>query len=250
MFHATWRLALVGAVLAAAACSKSDRGASRGNEMGDSMGMSSGGNMSSMSGMSDGVEYTVVLKSRWTNDRFPFEYPTAGALTGPHFSGLIGASHSGSYAVFAPGSRPTAGLERLSEEGKHSPLDEEIRSAIAAGSAGVLFESGALRDFGDSLVATVRVDADHPMVSLVAMIAPSPDWFTGVSNVNLMENGSWVSSRTLDLWAYDSGGDDGTTYKAADQDNNPKKPTSQATTRHFAPRGTALPVGVVTITRK
>lgn len=245
MFNATWRFAVVSAaVLAAAACSKGETKTS------DSMGMDSGSSMSSMSGMSEGVEYTVVLRSRWTKDRFPFEYPAAGALTGPHFSGLIGASHNASYAVFATGTRPSAGLERLSEEGKHSPLDEEIRSAVSAGSAGALVESGALRDFGDSLVATVRVDADHPLVSLVAMIAPSPDWFTGVSNVNLMENGAWVSSRTLDLWAYDSGGDDGTTYKAADQDNNPKKPTSRETSRHFAPSGTPLAVGTVTITRK
>ncbi len=248
MINATWRSALLSAVvLAAAACSKGQGSTSRGNAMGDSMSMS---NMSSMSGLSDGVEYTVVLKSRWTNDRFPFEYPAAGALTGPHFSGLIGASHNASYAVFATGTRPSAGLERLSEEGKHSPLDEEIRGAIGAGSAGALFESGALRDFGDSLVATVRVDTDHPLVSLVAMIAPSPDWFTGVSNVNLMENGAWVNSRTLDLWAYDSGGDDGTTYKAVDRDNHPKKPTSQASPRHFAPSGTPLAVGTVTITRK
>lgn len=236
MINATWRLALASAVVvAAAACSK---------------GQSETSSMRSMSGMSDGVEYTVVLKSRWTQDRFPFEYPAAGALTGPHFSGLIGASHDGSYAVFAADARPTPGLERLSEEGKHTPLDEEIRGAIASGSAGALLESGPLRDFGDSLVATVRVDAKHPLVSLVAMIAPSPDWFTGVAAVNLLENGAWVTSRTLDLWAYDSGGDDGTTYKAADKDNSPKKATARATTRHFAPSGTPLAVGTVTITRK
>ena len=252
MFNAMWRPAVLTlAVVAAAACSRGDKNMAQANEMRDSggMGMSSGG-MNDMSNMSDGVEYTIVVKSRWTRDRFPFEYPERGALSGPHFSGLIGASHKPAYAIFSVGTRPTAGLERLSEEGKHSPLDAEIRAAIASGNVGALFETDPLRDFNDSLVATVRVDADHPLVSVVAMVAPSPDWFTGVSNVNLMENGAWVASRTLDLWAYDSGGDDGTTYKAPDQDNNPKKPTSQETDRHFAPNGTVLPVGVVTITRK
>jgi len=247
MFQRTWRHAavLAAAVVLAAACGKKDSGMSRANQMSDSTGK---GSMSAMS--AGGVEYTIVVKSLWTRDRFPFEYPEAGAFTGPHFSGVIGASHTPSYAVFAIGSRPTPGLERLSEEGKHTPLDAEIRAAVSAGSAGMLFESEALRDFKDSAVTTVRVDADHPMVSLVMMVAPSPDWFTGVNNVSLMENGAWVQSRTLDLWAYDSGGDDGTTYKAPDQDNNPKKPTSRATTKHFAPNGTVLPVGVVTITRK
>lgn len=191
------------------------------------------------------AEYTVVVKSRWTAVNHPFEYPAAEA----HFSGLIGATHTPAFSLFADGSRPTPGLERLSERGMHDPLDEEIRAAISSGTAGVLFTSGPLRNFRDSLVATVRVDEAHPLVSLVAMIAPSPDWFTGVRNVDLVENGAWVTSRTLDLEAYDSGGDDGTTYKAADRDTNPKKPTTKARTRHFVVSGTVQPVGTVTLTR-
>jgi hypothetical protein len=192
------------------------------------------------------VEYTVVLKSTWTPANHPFEYPTAGVLSGPHFSGLIGASHGVSYALFAEGKTPTPGLEHLSEQGKHSPLDAEIRAAVGMGGVGLLFESGPLRDFGDSVVTTVRVDHAHPLVSFVAMIAPSPDWFTGASNVNLMENGAWVASRMLMLNAYDSGGDDGTTYKAADVDANPKHPTMRAVTRHFVVNGQQVPVATVT----
>lgn len=199
----------------------------------------------------DTAEYVVVLKSTWTKANHPYEYPAAGAVTVPHFSGLIGASHNSAYSLFAEGAPPTPGLERLSEEGKHSPLDDEIRAAIAAGNAGMLFESGPLRDFRDSLIATVRVDASHPMVSLVAMVAPSPDWFTGVPNVNLRENGAWVPGVSLlVLNAYDSGGDDGTTYNAGDRDTDPKKPTSKAMTRHFVVNGETVPVATLTLTKK
>jgi hypothetical protein len=86
-------------------------------------------------------------------------------------------------------------------------------------------------------------------VSLVAMIAPSPDWFTGAANVQLMENGGWVSSRTIQLNAYDSGGDDGATYKAPDRDTNPKKPTMLAGTRHFVGNGAPVPVATLTLRR-
>jgi len=196
------------------------------------------------------VEYTVILKSRWTKAEHPFEYPEPGVVTGPHFSGIIGASHSAAYSIFAEGAKPTPGLEKLSEEGKHSPLDEEIRAAIMAGTAGNLFESGPLRDFSDSLVATVHVDAAHPMVSLVAMIAPSPDWFTGAASINLSENGQWVASRTMELNAWDSGGDDGTTYKAPDKDANPKKPTMINRSRHFVTNGQLVPVATLTIVRR
>ncbi len=197
-----------------------------------------------------GADYTVVVKSTWTAATHPLEYPAAGPLSGPHFSGIIGASHNAGYAVFAEGTPPTPGLERLSEEGKHNPLDDEIRAAIAAGTAGILVETGPLRDFNDSLVATVHVDSLHPMVSMVMMVAPSPDWFTGVSNVNLMENGQWVAAKTFDLLAWDSGGDDGTTYKAPDMDTNPKKPTSRGMTPHFVINGSVVPVGTLTITRQ
>jgi len=191
------------------------------------------------------AKYRVVVKSMWTARNHPFEYPS-----GAHFSGLIGASHNANYDIFSVGRRPTPGLERLSEEGKHSPLDDEINTAIQAGNALDMLETGGLKNFRDSLVTTVQVDAKHPMVSVVMMVAPSPDWFTGASMVNLVENGTWVASRTLTLPAYDSGGDDGTTYKAADRNTNPKKPTSRAATRHFVQNGKAKPVATIRFTRQ
>jgi spondin N len=191
------------------------------------------------------AEYTVIVKSTWTKVSHPFEYPSDA-----HFSGMIGASHNAKYSIFAIGRRPTPGLERLSEEGKHSPLDTEIRAAIDQGNALMLFESGGIKNWKDSMVATVRVDRAHPLVSVVNMIAPSPDWFTGASDVNLADNGAWITRRTVTLYAYDSGGDDGTTYKAKDKDTNPKKPTTRASTRHFVVRGRVKPVATVTFVRK
>jgi hypothetical protein len=191
------------------------------------------------------AEYSVIIKSTWTKVSHPFEYPS-----GAHFSGMIGASHNAKYSIFAIGRRPTPGLERLSEEGKHSPLDTEIRTAIDQGNALMLFESGGLKNWKDSMVATVRVDPAHPLVSVVNMIAPSPDWFTGASGVNLADNGAWITRRTVTLYAYDSGGDDGTTYQAKDKDANPKKPTARAANRHFVVNGRVKPVATVTFVRK
>lgn len=244
MLGTTSRIALVATVaVVIAACSKT--------ETKDEMAMAAASSKQAGTMMDPAsVEYTVILKSRWTKAEHPFEYPEAGVVTGPHFSGIIGAAHNTGYTIFAEGSLPTPGLEKLSEEGKHSPLDEEIRAAIMAGTASELFESGPLRNFTDSLVTTVHVDAAHPMVSLVAMVAPSPDWFTGASNISLSENGQWVTSRTVQLNAFDSGGDDGTTYKAADKDNNPKKPTTLNRSRHFVTNGQVVPVATLTFIRK
>jgi len=191
------------------------------------------------------AEYTVIVKSTWTKATHPYEYPS-----GAHFSGMIGASHNAKYSIFAVGRRPTPGLERLSEEGKHSPLDTEIRTAIDQGNALMLFESGGLKNWKDSMVTTFRVDPAHHLVDVVFMVAPSPDWFTGATNVSLVENGGWATRHTLTLPAYDSGGDDGKTYKAPDRDANPKKPTTRAADRHFVINGRVKPVATITFVRK
>jgi len=193
----------------------------------------------------DGASYEITVTGLWTADRFPLEYPKAGVLTGPHFSGVIGASHNGHYALFQPGMLPTVGLERLSEEGKHSPLDKEIKDAIAAGRAGALFETDPIKDFSKSVTGSVHVDMANPNVSAVAMIAPSPDWFAGVANVSLVEGGQYVAEKTVDLYAWDSGGDDGATYTAPDQDVPQKRATTVASMKHFGEK----PVARITFRR-
>jgi hypothetical protein len=198
----------------------------------------------------EGAEYMVTVTGTWTAATHPLEYPEAGVVTGPHFSGLIGASHADGYAIFKEGTPPTPGLERLSEEGKHSPLDEEIKAAIAGGKAGMLFESDPIRDFAKPATTKVRVTDRFPKVSAVAMIAPSPDWFAGAMDVDLKENGAWVGQKSVTLYAWDSGGDDGTTYKAKDADTNPKKPTSKAATAHFVKDGVAVPVGTLVFSKQ
>jgi spondin N len=195
------------------------------------------------------ARYRVEFTPLWTKANFPFEYPDTSLIHKPHFSGLIGTAHNANYHLYMDGQMPSPGLERLSEMGKHDPLDAEIKAAVAAGNALALSESEPLKDFSQTATTEVKVDGAHPMVSLVAMIAPSPDWFAGVSDVELMENGAWVASKTVDVQPWDSGGDDGTTYLAEDKDNEPKKPTSAASTPHFVKNGTVMPVARITFTR-
>jgi len=193
--------------------------------------------------------YKVEFTPLWTKASFPVEYPDTSLIHKPHFSGLIGTGHNAGYHLFAIGQPPTPGLERLSEQGKHDPLDAEIKAAVEAGNALALAESDPLKDFSQTATTEVAVDDAHPMVSLVAMIAPSPDWFAGVADVNLMENGSWVATRTVDVQPYDSGGDSGDTFLADDADADPKQPTKLNDGRHFTKDGAGMPVARITFTK-
>src|SRR5690349_14141966 len=58
----------------------------------------------------EAAQYSVTFTRLWTDKTHPFEYPEAGVLTGPHFSGLIGATHGDGYSIFKEGALPTPGL--------------------------------------------------------------------------------------------------------------------------------------------
>ena len=128
-------------------------------------------------------------------------------------------------------------------------MNDEIQTAIDAGNALEMFETGNLKNFRDSMVTTVRVDPAHPFISIVTMIQPSPDWFAGASGVSLAENGGWVKRHTLTLVAYDAGADAGATYTSPDRPRNPTRPTTRATNRHFVVHGKVRPVATLTLVR-
>jgi hypothetical protein len=192
----------------------------------------------------DTARYEIRFNSNWTVANHPLAYPDNA-----HHSGLIGATHNAKYSIFEDGSTPTAGLEALSEKGAHSPLDAEIRKAIEKGGAGALFESGPQFMLPGSLKAEFTADAQHPYVSAVAMIAPSPDWFTGVANVELMRDGTWANEMTVTLWAWDAGTDSGTTYKAPDADTKPRQSVRLNASEHFRMASEVKPIGTAVIRR-
>ena len=55
------------------------------------------------------------------------------------------------------------------------------------------------------------------------MIAPSPDWYVGIVNINLHENEKFISERTLDGLVYDAGTDDGLTFRSANKETDPQQ---------------------------
>lgn len=71
----------------------------------------------------------------------------------------------------------------------------------------------------------------YSKVSVIAMIAPSPDWFVGVDSVELCgSDGEWkdsVPAKPLPAW--DAGTDSGTTFAADNVETMPKDVVKQIT---------------------
>ena len=77
------------------------------------------------------------------------------------------------------------------------------------------------------------------------MIAPSPDWFVSVCNVNLIENGKWLEEKMVELSVYDAGTDSGITYTSENQTTIPRENISKIVSPPLAINGVVPLLGIV-----
>ena len=165
------------------------------------------------------ARYRVTFVSDWSASTHPQHYPANA-----HYSPLIGSTHRAGAAFWMPGGLASPGVENMAETGSVSPLDAEIRDAVAAGSAGRLLLGGQLNQSPGRLTMEFDITLAFPHVSLVTMIAPSPDWFVGVYDFPLVEDGRWLDRVTRPLPPWDAGTDSGRRYTAPDADTQPRAP--------------------------
>ena len=84
----------------------------------------------------------------------------------------------------------------------------------------------------------VKVSSDHPYLSLVSMVAPSPDWFVGLNNIELYnaEKGFSTGLISRNLYALNAGtesGDRAGNYSINNSATSPKKAASVLTGEGF-----------------
>ena len=112
----------------------------------------------------------------------------------------------------------------MAETGGTGTLAAEIRTEIPGAALAVINGSG-IRSPGSTTIQAITLREDFPLVTLVTMIAPSPDWFVGVSGLSLRDDdGNWIGEREAVLFPYDAGTDSGPNYTSANDDTRPKEP--------------------------
>jgi hypothetical protein len=191
------------------------------------------------------ARYRVIFERTWSEATHPQDFPLLA-----HFSPVIGVTHAAADPLFPAGKTASPGLERLCEEGKHQPLDGEIEEAIQKHGGALIETMEPIRSVPGQATASFEVDARHPMVSLAAMIAPSPDWCAVAPNVELLENGQWVARKTVALEAWDMGTDSAASYRALDSDTQPRGTIQLNALPYFVKDGKRVPVGSVTFVRQ
>lgn len=154
--------------------------------------------------------YRVDVKTYWTERVTPRGFPSD-----PHFSDFVGVTHNSEYQMWDTGVKASDGLILLAEEGGTSVLFDEINSQgsqiVHASARGDYIPTGKGRSR-----FTVEADASQgqTLLSFASMIAPSPDWFIGIHDLDLCGkiHNKWRKKIVRKLYAYDAGSDGGLSF--------------------------------------
>lgn len=192
------------------------------------------------------AQYQVVFDATWSQASHPTNWPANA-----HWSGLVGGTHNDAVHFFRIGETASEGIRLMAERGQQATLLSEIAPAITNGTAQLQLAGSGIGTSPGSVNLTFPqpMRRDFPLVTLVTMIAPSPDWFVGVDSLNLIENGQWVSNKVVTLYGNDAGTDSGASYSSPDLVTVPRGVTAQFTGFPAIQNGVIVPFGTFTFRR-
>lgn len=190
------------------------------------------------------ASYRLHIEATWSAETHPLEFPEH-----PSFSRMIGATHDPDYAMFRDGDTASSGLELIAERGRPSIFQTELEEARDRELIGTVFQGGEMEELPGKTTLSFEATTAFPFVSFVTMIAPSPDWITGVSGLLLHDGEAWIDRIEAPLWAWDAGTDSGDSYAAFNQDLQPQQSIRLVTTPHFLTDQGLLRVGKAILER-
>lgn len=152
--------------------------------------------------------YEVTFRNLLLPRRFGSKIPAGGLV----FSPLAGISHSNRFSVLTVRGYASSEVAMVAKSGNNGPLLEmasaqQERVGFVKSSMGA--EGPTLP--GNRTTVTVIVDCDHPFITVISMIAPSPDWIVQINNRNMFNtmSGRFTRGMAGTLIAYDAGVDSG-----------------------------------------
>jgi|GEM_PF-631464 len=192
----------------------------------------------------DTASYTVTFDAVWSQQTHPQDFPS-----NPHFSGLVGGTHKDLISFWQVGSLASNGIESMAETGSKTLLIGEVNAQITQGNAGEVISGPGVGTSPGQAVDTFTATQEFPLATVVSMIAPSPDWFVGVSGLPLFEAGAWKDEVVVSLQPYDAGTDSGIMYTSPNMNTQPPKPIFEITGYPFLNGGMVPPLGTFTFKR-
>lgn len=166
------------------------------------------------------AKYEVIFEGLWSKYTHPKDFPENVWLT--HFSDIIGASHSPEFKMWDYNGYASEGLQQVAELGITKKLEAELKTESAKIRTIIKARGLWYPNLNGKTFAVFRVDQRNHLMSLVSMLGPSPDWFVGVSSLELcMKNCSWIPEKIINLYLWDAGTDSGISYLSPNQPTVP-----------------------------
>ena len=190
------------------------------------------------------ADYEIIFTSLWNSDDH------IGIPKNAHFSSPLAVTHNDEYSLWEPNELASKGFRFVAELGLLSEIREEITMAEEEGRVGstkvipTFFPNGK----EDSTSFEIRVTKDHPFLSFASMIAPSPDWFVGVSGVYMLKNDEFIQKKIITLHGYNAGTEEGDVAGNYLIVNEPTDPPREISTLRTI-SGLDKPFGILTIER-
>jgi hypothetical protein len=161
---------------------------------------------------SNPAQYEIEIFDTFTSTNHPVDFDDG------HFSPSLAVAHDSNFALWGPGFLATDGVKSVAETGSTTDIEAEIAAYsqfthMTDKLSGPFFLTDEAVSEKLPQYLNVEVTESFPYVSTIHMLAPSPDWFTGVRNVNLCDDkGNWVKKYEVTSQPYDAGTDCGVSY--------------------------------------
>lgn len=163
--------------------------------------------------------YNITFTNNWNEtDHGPLP-------NNPHWSKLVGVNHNSNITFLEPGGIASQSIEDIAENGVNTNFENDVITSMTTGDSQQYIDGPSLFLSNGSTIEIngLQVSENFPLLTLVSMIAPSPDWMAFVNNLNLrnIDNTTWENSITINLYPYDAGTDSCTVYSGCDNDITP-----------------------------
>lgn len=162
--------------------------------------------------------YKITFDALWSEDNGHTLIPD-----GPHFSPFVAWTHKEGVSVFNIAGTSTDGIKSMAETGGTELLVKELEELKVDGDVGE-YVIGEKIDSPGSFSKDINVTQKHRYVTVVSMLAPSPDWFVAIRDVRLFSNNEWeAGTDNVKTEIYDAGTDSGLTFTGEDKETDPRE---------------------------
>ena len=159
----------------------------------------------------------------------------SGVPGGAHFTDLIGGVHGDAVSFLTAGGQASPGVEAMAEAGSTPLLQDEVQEAVDSSSDSdpstalrVVLQTVGGGAKPTATLSEVAFTSEFPRLTLTSMVAPTPDWFVGVSGLLMLDDqGRWLRSRSVNLYPWDAGTEDdvsaGNGFSLSGTDTDPQE---------------------------